>query len=111
MEKLNQILVNIQSSIQYVLDTVLNLAFQPLYAIIAIFQAIVEIWTTNDEEEEEMQDEEPQQQVTEYPSANAGRPYPEEVDLPACNEEHHIGFKINQKEKEEIDKIKKELNQ
>ena len=109
MEKVNQILVNIQSSIQYVLDTVLNLAFQPLYAIIAIIQAIVEIWTANDEEEEEEQ-EEPQQQVTEYPSANAGRPYPEEVDYPACDEEHHIGFKINQKEQEEINKIKKELN-
>lgn len=108
MVKLNTIVVNIQSSIQYIIDTVLNLAFQPLYALITIIQAIVEIWTTNDEEEAE--EEEPQQQVTEYPSANAGRPYPEEVDLPACNEEHHIGFKINQKEKEEIDKIKKELN-
>lgn len=109
MEKVNQILVNIQSSIQYVLDTVLNLAFQPLYAIIAIIQAIIEIWTTNDEEDnEEEEQEEPQQQVTEYPSANAGRPYPEECDPPVFT---HIGFKINQKEQEEIDKIKKELNQ
>lgn len=106
---MEKILVNIQSSIQYVLDTVLNLAFQPLYAIIAIIQAIVEIWTVSDEEEET--EEEPQPNVTEYPSANAGRPYPEEVDLPACNEEHHIGFKINQQEQEEINKIKKELNQ
>jgi hypothetical protein len=105
MEKVNQILINIQSSIQYMLDSVLNLAFQPLYMIIAIIQAIVEIWTASDEEETE---QEPQQQVTEYPSANAGRPYPEECDPPVFT---HIGFKINQKEKEEIDKIKKELNQ
>ena len=104
---MNQILVNIQSSIQYALDTVLNLAFQPLYAIIAIIQAIVEIWTANDEEKAE--EEEPQQQVTEYPSANAGRPYPEEVDLPACNEEHRIGFRINQAEQDEINKIKRQL--
>ena len=110
MVKVNQILVNIQSSIQYVLDTVLNLAFQPLYAIIAIIQAIVEIWTANDEEEETEEQEVPQQNVTTYSSANDGRRGPEEewdCDYPLGR----IGFKINQKEKEEIDKIKKELNQ
>lgn len=111
MEKANQILVNIQSSIQYVIDTVLNLAFQPLYAIIAIIQAIIEIWTTNDEEDNEAEEqEEPQPNVTVYPSANEGK-YAEECELPACNEEHHIGFRINEAEQEEIDKIKKELNQ
>lgn len=111
MKKVNQIVINLQSSIQYVLDTVLNLAFQPLYAIIAIIQAIIEIWTENndDDNEEETQDDEPQQQVTVYPSANEGK-YAEECELPACNEERHIGFRINEKEKEELDKIKKQLN-
>lgn len=106
MEKVNQILINIQSSIQYIVDAVIGLLFQPLYAIVAIIQALIEIWSAEDEEEEQ----EPQQQVTEYPSANAGRPYPEEVDYPACNEEHHIGFKINRVEQDELDKIKKQLN-
>lgn len=104
---MEKILVNIQSSIQYVLDTVLNLVFQPLYAIIAIIQAIIEIWTTNDEEEEEMQDEEPQQQVTVYPSANEGK-YAEECELPVA---HKIGYRINEAEQEELEKIKKQLNQ
>ena len=58
MVKLNTIVVNIQSSIQYVLDTVLNLAFQPLYALITIIQAVIEIWTANDEEEEDDEQEE-----------------------------------------------------
>lgn len=110
MVKVNQILVNIQSSIQYVLDTVLNLAFQPLYVIIAIIQAIVEIWTVSDEEEETEEQEVPQPNVTTYSSANDGCRGPEEewdCDYPLGR----IGFKINQKEKEEIDKIKKELNQ
>lgn len=107
MEKLNQILVNIQSSIQYVLDTVLNLAFQPLYAIIAIIQAIIEIWTENndDDNEEETQDDEPQQQVTVYPSANEGK-YAEECELPVA---HKIGYRINEAEQEELEKIKKQL--
>ena len=107
MEKVNQILINIQSSIQYIVDAVIGLLFQPLYAIVAIIQALIEIWSAEDEEEEQ----EPQQQVTEYPSANAGRPYPEEVDYPACNEEHHIGFKINRVEQDEIKRIKEKLNQ
>lgn len=111
MEKVNQIVVNIQSSIQYVLDTVLNLAFQPLYALTNIIQAIIEIWTTNDEEgKEEDEQEEPQPNVTTYSSPNDGCRGPEDewdCDWPLGR----IGFKINEKEKEEIDKIKKELNQ
>jgi len=103
MEKVNQILINIQSSIQYIVDAVIGLLFQPLYAVVAIIQSLIEIWSAEPEEEQE-----PQQQVTEYPSANAGRPYPEECDPPVFT---HIGFKINQAEQEELNKIKKQLNQ
>lgn len=105
MEKLNEIIQGIQSSIQVIIDTLLSLVFQPIYYLIAIIQSIADVW----EEEEEFEAEPPQQQVTVYPSANEGK-YAEEVDYPACNEEHHIGYKINQAEKEELDKIKEKLN-
>ena len=102
----NQILINIQSSIQYIVDAVIGLAFQPLYVIVAIIQSLIEIWSTEPDEETEQQ---PQQNVTVYPSANEGK-YAEECDLPACEEEHHIGFRINQNEADELNKIREELN-
>lgn len=105
MEKVNQILINIQSSIQYIIDAVIGLAFQPLYVIVAIIQALIEIWSPESDEETE---QEPQQTVTVYPSANEGK-YAEDCDLPACDEEHRIGFKINREEQDELDKIKKQL--
>lgn len=108
MEKLNEIIERIQTSIQAIIDGLLSLAFQPVYFLLAIIESIVNIWTDSDEEVNVVQDE-PQQQVTVYPSANEGK-YAEEVDYPVCNEEHHIGFKINKKEQEELDKIKTELN-
>lgn len=106
IDKVNQILVNIQSSIQVIIDALLSLAFQPIYYLIAIIQSIADVWN---DEEEEFEAEPPQQQVTVYPSANEGK-YAEEVDYPACNEGHRIGYKINQAEKDELDKIKTELN-
>lgn len=106
MEQLNEIIQGIQSSIQVIIDALLSLAFQPIYYLIAIIQSIIDVWS---EGEEEFEAEPPQQQVTVYPSANEGK-YAEEVDYPACNEEHHIGYKINQAEKEELDKIKEKLN-
>ena len=109
MEKVNQILINIQSSIQYIVDAVIGLLFQPLYVILAIIQAMVEIWSNGDVSEDVNEDVNEQQQYTVYPSANEGK-YAEECELPACNEEHHIGFKINQTEQDELDKIKKQLN-
>lgn len=108
MDKLNEIIQRIQASIQAVIDGLLTLAFQPIYFLLAIVESIINIWTDSDEETDIVRDE-PQQQVTVYPSANEGK-YAEEVDYPACNEEHHIGYKINQAEKEELDKIKTELN-
>ena len=109
MEKVNQILINIQSSIQYIVDAVIGLLFQPLYAIVAIIQALIEIWS-GDVSEDVNEDVSEQQQYTVYPSANEGK-YAEECELPACNEEHHIGFKINQTEQDEIKRIKEKLNQ
>ena len=109
MEKVNQILMNIQSSIQYIVDAVIGLLFQPLYAIVAIIQALIEIWY-GDVSEDVNEDAGEQQQYTVYPSANEGK-YAEECELPACNEEHHIGFKINQTEQDEIKRIKEKLNQ
>ena len=108
MEKVNQILINIQSSIQYIVDAVIGLLFQPLYTIVVIIQALIEIWS-GDVNEDVNEDAGEQQQYTVYPSANEGR-YPEECELPACNEEHHIGFKINREEQDEINEIKRQLN-
>ena len=108
MEKVNQILINIQSSIQYIVDAVIGLAFQPLYVIVAIIQSLIEIWSGDVSEDVNEDAGEQQQQYTVYPSTNEGK-YAEECELPAC-EEHHIGFKINQSEQDELDKIKKQLN-
>ena len=110
MQKVNQILINIQSSIQYIVDAVIGLLFQPLYAIVAIIQALIEIWSGDVNEDVNEDAGEQQQQYTVYPSANEGK-YAEDCDLPACDEEHHIGFKINQTEQDEIKRIKEELNQ
>ena len=104
MEKLIDILSKILASIQVVFNAVLSLIFQPLFYLISIIQGIVEVW--QEEPVEEFEAEQPQQQVTVYPSTNENR-YAEECDLPAC---HKIGYKINQAEKDELDKIKSELN-
>lgn len=88
MEKLNEIIQKIAASVQVVLDGTLNLAFQPLFYLVAIIEGIIEVWTVDDDEDEE-EYEEPQQ-VTQLPSTNAGR-YAEEVDYPIG----HIGFKQN----------------
>lgn len=106
MEKVNEIISNIANSVQLIVDVLLGLCFQPIYAITTIIQNLIEIWS-GDVNEDVNADVNEQQQYTIYPSANEGR-YAEEVELPAC-EEHHIGFKINQKEQEEINKIKKQL--
>lgn len=108
MEKVNQILINIQSSIQYIVDAVIGLLFQPLYIIVAIIQSLIEIWSGDVSEDVNEDANEQQQQYTVYPSANEGK-YAEDCELPAC-EEHHIGFKINQAEQDEIKRIKEELN-
>ena len=107
MEKITVIVSNLVNSVQVIVDVLINLVFQPVFAVLTIIQSLIEIWSLEPEEETEQQ---PQQNVTVYPSANEGK-YAEECDLPACNEEHHIGFRINEKEKEELDKIKKQLNQ
>lgn len=106
MEKVNQILINIQSSIQYVVDAVIGLLFQPLYAIVAIIQALIEIWSATDETEEEIE-QEPQQNVTTYPSTNEGK-YAEECELPIGRQ--RIGFHINENETNQINEIKRQLN-
>lgn len=103
---LQEIITKIEQSIQCVLCYLLNLCFQPIYCILQIVQGIIDIWTAEDEVEEPVQ--QPQQTITTYPSTNEGR-YADEVELPACDKEHHIGFRINQTEQDELDKIKKQL--
>ena len=105
MEKITVIVSNLVNSVQVIVDVLINLAFQPVFAVLTIIQSLIEIWSGDVNEDANEQ----QQQYTVYPSANEGK-YAEEVDYPACEEEHHIGFKINQTEKDELDKIKKELN-
>lgn len=100
---IQEILTKIEQSLQCVLMYLLNLAFQPIYCILQIVQGILDVW----EADTEVQEEEQRPQVTQFPSTNEGK-YAEEVEYPACD--HKIGYKINQAEKEELNKIKKELN-
>ena len=106
MEKITLIVSNIVNSIQVIVDVLINLIFQPVFAVLTIVQSLIEIWSPEPEEETE---QEPQQTVTVYPSANEGK-YAEDCDLPACDEEHRIGFRINQTEQDEINEIKRQLN-
>lgn len=103
MNKLNEIIERIQTTIQAIIDGLVSLAFQPVYFLLAIIESIVNIWTDSDEETDIVQDE---PQVAQYPSPNEGR-YAEECDYPVA---HKIGYKVNSKEQEELDKIKTELN-
>ena len=110
MEKITLIVSNIVNSVQVVVDVLINLIFQPVFAVLSIIQNLIQIWSGDGNEDVNEDANEQQQQYTVYPSANEGK-YAETCDLPACNEEHHIGFKINQTEQDELDKIKKQLNQ
>ena len=105
MEKLNEIIQRIQSTFQAVIDGVMSLAFQPVYFLLAIVESIINIWTAHNNEELNIVQDETQQQVAQYPSPNEGR-YAEECDYPVA---HKIGYKVNTKEQEELDKIKTEL--
>lgn len=96
MNKLNEILQKIAASVQVVLDGTLNLAFQPLFYLLAIIEGIIEVWTVDEDEAEEEIDEKPKQNVTTYSSPNDGRMGPEEewdCDYPIG----HIGFRQNHK--------------
>lgn len=95
MEKVNDIIYRLMSSVQMVLNVLVSLVFQPIYSITAIIDGLVQIWTPEEEEGTE------QQQVTILPSTNEGR-HSDECDYP-------IGFKINQTEVDEIKKVKEEL--
>lgn len=104
MDKITLIISNLVNSVQVVVDVLINLIFQPVFALITIIQSLIEIWSAEPEEETE---QEPQQAVTTYPSANEGK-YPEEVDYPIGRQ--RIGFHINQNEADELNKIREELN-
>ena len=106
MDKVTEIVSNLVNSVQVIVDVLINLIFQPVFAVLSIIQNLIQIWSGDVNEDANEQ----QQQYTVYPSANEGK-YAEECDLPACDEEHHIGFRINQSEQDELDKIKKQLNQ
>ena len=106
MEKVVYYITLIMSALQIMANNLISLVFQPLYFILQTIQNINELLHPVEPElEQNAGDSTPQ--VTVYPSANEGK-YAEECDLPAC-EEHHIGFKINQKEQEELEKIKEQL--
>lgn len=106
MEKITVIVSNLVNSVQVIVDVLINLVFQPVFAVLTIIQSLIEIWS-GDENEDVSEDV--NEGVKVYPSTNEGR-YPEEVELPVCNVEHHIGFKINREEQDEIKRIKEELN-
>ena len=106
MEKITVIVSNLVNSVQVIVDVLINLAFQPVFAVLTIIQSLIEIWSgdVNEDVSEDVNGG-----VKVYPSTNENR-YPDEVELPACNEEHHIGFKINREEQDAIKRIKEELN-
>ena len=106
MEKVVYWISLIMSALQIITNNLISLAFQPLYFILQTIQNISDLLNPETEQTEENAAVQPQ--VTVYPSANEGK-YAEYVDYPACQEQH-IGFKINPKEQEELDKIKEELN-
>lgn len=103
MEKITVIVSNLVNSVQVIVDVLINLSFQPVFAVLTIIQSLIEIWS-GDENEDVSEDV--NEGVKVYPSTNEGR-YPEDVELPVCN---HIGFKINKTEQDEIKRIKEELN-
>lgn len=107
MEKVVYYITLIMSALQIITNNLISLVFQPLYFILQTIQNINELLHPVEPELEVNTEDNEQHQVTVYPSANEGK-YPEECDLPAC-EEHHIGFKINSKEQEELEKIKEQL--
>lgn len=88
MDKVNDILTKLSATLQMVVGTLINLCFQPLFAITAIIDGTIEIWSpatnTND---------------TEAEKTNV---YPE----PA----HIKGFQTNQSEVDQIEEIKRQLN-
>lgn len=87
MEKITVIVSNLVNSVQVIVDVLINLAFQPVFAVLTIIQSLIEIWSAQPEEET---DQEPQQTVTTYPSTNEGR-YADEVELPIGRQ--RIGYK------------------
>lgn len=109
MDKVNEIIINILATLQVLANNILNLVFQPFFCVTSIIQGVYEVWKpateTNNTNATETNGS---PIVVQYPSTNDGRPYPEEVEPPAC--EHHIGFKINTNEQQQIDEIRKQLN-
>ena len=102
MEKITLIVSNLVNSVQVIVDVLINLIFQPVFAVLTIIQSLIEIWSAEPEEETE---HEPQQAVTTYPSTNEGK-YPEECDYPIGRQ--RIGFR--QSEVDQINEIKRRLN-
>ena len=103
MEKITLIVSNIVNSVQVIVDVLINLIFQPIFALITIVQSLIEIWSAEPDEEEQ----EPQQTVTTYPSTNEGR-YADECEYPIGR--RRIGFHTNQQEVDELNKVREELN-
>ena len=102
MDKVTEIVSNIANSVQVIVDVLINLVFQPVFALITIIQNLNEIWSATPEDEEE---EQPQQNVTTYPSTNEGK-YAEECEYPVGRQ--RIGFR--QSEVDQINEIKRQLH-
>lgn len=52
MDKVNDILTKLSATLQMVVGTLINLCFQPLFAITAIIDGTIEIWSTNTNDSE-----------------------------------------------------------
>ncbi|MBQ2176091.1 MAG: hypothetical protein II453_13885 [Alphaproteobacteria bacterium] len=102
MEKIIVIVSNLVNSVQVIVDVLINLVFQPVFAVLTIIQSLIEIWSATDETEEDVEP-----QVTQYPSTNVGR-FADEVEYPIGR--NKIGFHINENEVDQINEIKRQLN-
>ena len=108
MEKITVIVSNLVNSVQVIVDVLINLTFQPVFAVLTIIQSLIEIWSGNEDEETE-NNENTQHQVTTYPSTNEGKCGNEfDEDDEDCNYAP-IGFRVNPTEQKELDKIKEQL--
>lgn len=109
MDKVNEIIINILATLQVLANNILNLLFQPFFCITSIIQGVYEVWKpateTNNTNTTETNGS---PVVMQYPSTNEGK-FAEECDYPIGNE-RHIGFRINRDEQQQIDEIKKQLN-
>lgn len=103
-----EILNKIEQSIQIILVYLLNLCFQPIYALVQIIQAIAEVWDS--ENVIDPDDKITVPEIKQFASPNEGKCGTEFDDEEEDISTPPIGYKLNRNEQDEIKKIKEQLN-